>query len=140
MTATQYVLGFAFDDVGRVALIHKARPAWQANQWNGIGGHIEEGESSRDAMEREFFEETGVRLDASLWTRFGRMHGQVGFEVDLYTIVHERIRNVQTATDEEVKLFCMWQLPQMMIDNVASLIHLSILCSKGDPQVAIEYK
>lgn len=137
---TQYVVGFAFDDLGRVALIKKLHPEWQAGKWNGIGGHIEDGETSKAAMEREFFEETGVRLDESLWQRIGRMHGQVGFEVDVYAITHERIRNVQTATDEEIKLFPMWQIPRDTIDNIQSLLQLANLCISGNPTFVITYE
>jgi hypothetical protein len=37
----EYVVGFAFDTDGRVALIRKNRPEWQAGRLNGIGGHVE---------------------------------------------------------------------------------------------------
>ena len=55
-----YVLGFAFTTDGRVALIQKKRPAWQAGRLNGIGGKVEGTEHSAAAMVREFREETGV--------------------------------------------------------------------------------
>lgn len=61
---TQYVLGFLFKatgdlDMPAVALIRKNKPAFQKDMWNGIGGKIELGETSYEAMRREFFEETG---------------------------------------------------------------------------------
>ncbi len=34
------------------------------NQYNGVGGHIEKGESIPSAADREFFEETGLTLTA----------------------------------------------------------------------------
>lgn len=36
-----YVLGFAFTPDGRVALIQKKRPAWQAGRLNGIAPRFE---------------------------------------------------------------------------------------------------
>lgn len=59
-----YVLGYYFNrDLNRVTLIHKNRPAWQAGKLNGVGGHLEESDaSSMKAMEREFYEETGVTV------------------------------------------------------------------------------
>ena len=61
-----YVVGFNFivpppgsSDTTKVVLIQKARPEWQKGRLNGVGGHIEEGESPLQAMEREYGEETG---------------------------------------------------------------------------------
>lgn len=59
----KYVVGFAFDKDGRIALILKERPGWQQGLFNGIGGKVEEGETPLDAMIREFDEETGVLVD-----------------------------------------------------------------------------
>lgn len=61
---TQYVAGLVFSkDREFVVLIRKNRPAWQAGQLNGVGGHIEEDETPIDAMRREFREETGVNFE-----------------------------------------------------------------------------
>jgi 8-oxo-dGTP pyrophosphatase MutT (NUDIX family) len=55
----RYVLGFVFSQAcDRVLLIWKNRPAWQKDKLNGIGGKIEAGETPKQAMEREFTEET----------------------------------------------------------------------------------
>ena len=57
-----YCCGFMFSkDFSHVLLIEKARPKWQEGKVNGIGGHLESGESPVDAMVREFEEETGLR-------------------------------------------------------------------------------
>src|SRR5439155_26466068 len=56
-----YVCGFLFSpDRGRVVLIRKRRPAWQAGKLNGVGGKLEAGETPIDAMRREFREEAAV--------------------------------------------------------------------------------
>jgi 8-oxo-dGTP diphosphatase len=68
---TEYVLGFAFDSNEEVVLIRKNKPDWQRGLLNGVGGKIEENESSYAAMVREFHEETGVRLHG--WDNFARM-------------------------------------------------------------------
>lgn len=64
MTAAQgYVVGFLVDpSTDHVALIRKGRPEWQAGKLNGVGGHIEPGESPAAAMVREFGEETGAMV------------------------------------------------------------------------------
>ncbi len=57
----RYSVGFLFShDLRSVAMIEKARPEWQRGKLNGIGGHIEDGENSFEAMCREFHEETGI--------------------------------------------------------------------------------
>ena len=55
------VLIFVFDATGRVLLLKgaKGKRLW-ANQWNGIGGHVEVGESVKAAAQRELAEETGI--------------------------------------------------------------------------------
>ena len=73
------VLGFMFDNdlhpaFRQVALILKQRPKWQEGLWNGIGGHIKEGETPEQAMQREFNEEAGINTDA--WERCIEMSGE----------------------------------------------------------------
>lgn len=55
------VLIFPIDEEGRVLLIKGAptKRIW-ANLWNGIGGHIQPGESIKEAALRELTEETGL--------------------------------------------------------------------------------
>lgn len=78
----RYVLGFAFtEDRRRVILIRKLKPEWQKGKWNGVGGKVEKGESSHQAMIREFEEETGVLLEN--WEEFAVM-GNTDFSVQVY--------------------------------------------------------
>lgn len=61
MKPTEYCCGFLFS-AGKmnVALVQKLRPDWQEGRINGIGGHVEPGETPHEAMVREFREETGL--------------------------------------------------------------------------------
>ena len=60
---TRYVLGFVFDaDYRNILLMRKKWPPWQEGMINGLGGKIEEGETPRQAMEREIREETCGKL------------------------------------------------------------------------------
>jgi len=79
---TEYVAGF-YVCQDSVLLVQKQRgPEVLHGCWNAIGGAIEDGELSEDAMAREFKEETGCTLDID-WLYQGTLTGD-GFEVDFY--------------------------------------------------------
>ncbi len=68
-----YVVGFVIHADGPMLLLKKARPAWQKGRLNGVGGHIEPGETPLTAMEREFAEEIGRPLDGT-WVHTSTLH------------------------------------------------------------------
>lgn len=91
---TKYVVGFMFDTgMENVALIRKQKPAWQEGLLNGIGGKVEDSESSLAAMTREFREEAGLRIIGSLWRHFCAMAGTNNdggqFEVNFFYTLGE---------------------------------------------------
>lgn len=96
---TKYVCGFAFDDNENVALIRKERPEWQKGFLNGVGGHVEEGEDSHEAMVREFKEEAG--LIVSTWEHFVTLKGGI-WSCDFYRAFSVDLTAVKTMTDEEI--------------------------------------
>lgn len=96
---TEYVCGFMMDQ-SRVAVIKKARPAWQKDSFNGIGGHIELGESPATAMVREFKEETGRSTFITQWWMFAVLTGE-DFKVHFFSTYGE-LEGLETLTDEEV--------------------------------------
>lgn len=119
----RHVVGFAFTpDFSRVALIRKRKPEWQRGLLNGIGGRVKVDEQSRDAMEREFFEETGVRFVGQEWTHFLTMRfpswegGGPGptLYVCCFAIVGEETLNVRTTTAEEVGLY-YWNVNDLAV-------------------------
>ena len=70
----KYVAGFYLsEDSQKVVLLQKARPPWQAGRYNAVGGKVEQGETSSQAMIREFQEETGVEV--TTWEAFAELHG-----------------------------------------------------------------
>lgn len=120
---TEYAVGFAFDDDGRVALIRKNRPAWQEGRLNGIGGHVEEGENPDDTMVREFEEETGVRLEG--WKKFVRMSFP-GAVIHFYKVrtSADVLGSLETVTDEEVVVHER-PFSDLIIPNLTWLIPLA---------------
>lgn len=122
---THFVVGFALDHLGRVALIRKTRPDWQAGLLNGIGGHVEDGESPEAAMVREFEEETGTRLDG--WEPVVQMTFP-GAVIHFYRArtTADVLDGLRTTTDEEVHVADLGSLaPQFVVPNLAWLLPLA---------------
>jgi len=96
------VVGYVFDEgFYHVVLIKKSRPDWCRGLLNGVGGHIEEGETPVEAMRREFKEEAGV--DIADWKEICKMEGE-NWSVDVFGAQHRSIYNIKTQTDEEIKI------------------------------------
>ena len=107
-----YTLGLLFSDredpLQRVALIKKAKgPPELIGLWNGLGGKVERGEGSPEAMRREFREESGVDIQEADWDFFlsleivdkqGCLHS-----IDCYrSFSTEKLLSVRTVEEETV--------------------------------------
>lgn len=116
----EYVAGLLYSDDGlRVTLILKNRPDWQAGLYNAIGGKIEFGETSFDAMKREFIEEAGVDID---WNLRITLEGP-SYKVHFFSCHNsEAMSYLQTMTDEIVEVFDAYDLPENIIPNLWWLI------------------
>ncbi|WP_084756926.1 GNAT family N-acetyltransferase [Clostridium sp. DMHC 10] len=44
-----------------ILLLNREKPSWMGS-WNGVGGKFEEGETPKDCILREVYEETGIKL------------------------------------------------------------------------------
>lgn len=117
-----YVLGFYFypDPPCKVVLILKKKPSWQKGFWNGVGGSVEKGEAPLQAMRREFQEETGAIV--SDWRLFSLLTGP-GYCVSCYSAMGQE--DVRTTTDEIVRTFIVYQLPDTILPNLAYLIPMA---------------
>ena len=85
----RYVSGFLFRPGCRstVILLKKIKPDFLRDQWTGVGGHLEDGETPLEGMIREFEEETGVRIED--WEHFCTLKGK-GFELDWFLSENEK--------------------------------------------------
>jgi len=106
MEKTVYVCGFCFDlEKTKVVLIKKERPDWQKGKLNGVGGHVEKYDDDiYCAMEREFFEETGLNIDERNWAKFS-IYIAVDYIVHFMKTFNSEIENVKTTTDEEIGVY-----------------------------------
>ncbi|GJG85842.1 hypothetical protein tb265_10230 [Gemmatimonadetes bacterium T265] len=124
MRVLVYVLALLFTpDGGRVVLVHKTRPAWQAGRVNALGGKLHPGESAADAARRETREEAGV--DVAGWDEFlvwddaqYRMHACRAFD--------PAAERAYTAEDQDVFLADALALPPNVIDNLRWLVPLAL--------------
>jgi 8-oxo-dGTP diphosphatase len=93
-----FCLGFCFyidsEGVTSLALIRKIFPKWQRGKLNGIGGHVEPGETPKAAMTREFEEEAGAHIET--WLNFAILQCPT-------SIVHCFVCIVPEATWDDVK-------------------------------------
>ena len=105
--AARYVVGFLFSrDLAEVCLIRKNRPEWQRGRLNGVGGHIEVGETPLEAMGREFQEEAGRDLE---WRQFCHVWGD---EYEVYYFTATDGGAITTLTDEVVSWVDANALPE----------------------------
>jgi 8-oxo-dGTP diphosphatase len=118
----EYTVGFAFDDHSNVALIRKATPAWQMGHLNGIGGHVDRGETPRQGMVREFYEEAGVVVRS--WKHFVTMRSD---EWDVYVFVARGVdlTRVKTMTIEEVVVVPAHHLPSIVLPQLRWLVPMA---------------
>lgn len=124
----RYVVGFLFtEDFYSMALIRKARPEWQRNLLNGIGGKVELGETEYTAMVREFHEETGALVED--WTLFARTRWDGGY-VDYFFSVKNGVQ-LKTMTDEEVLWVNIQDLRFLeTVPNLTWTIPMAIACAE----------
>jgi len=140
-----YVLGFMFNqDYSQVLLVLKNRPKWQAGKFNGIGGHVEPGETPEIAMSREFHEEVGHQTTPGSW----RHLGSIGRERDFCChILAQRLDVLDLVamvpmlkTDEPVVVGFPGSLPPNVIPNLRWIIPMVIdSMTTSDPCYAANF-
>lgn len=100
-TAGRLVVGFVFRGK-EVVLILKNRPDWQAGRLNGVGGRVEAGESPKEAMVREFKEETGLYIPLGFWMLSETIVFDNGVELSVFTSTISPGVQPASVTDEAV--------------------------------------
>lgn len=119
-----FVLGIVFNSTRKeVLLIEKKQPKWMTGRWNGIGGHIEPGETPFEAMVRETDEETKCDFP---W-RHQITFVCPGGTVFVYTAVdvNEQIQFTQVE-DEPLYQWPLVTLPFLIMNNMRWMIPLCL--------------
>ena len=134
-------LVFAFRD-GRVLLqrVPANRGAW-SGLWNGVGGHIEQGESPADAARREFFEETGltpsaVRLAGTIIVDVG---SSPGIGISVFTASAAEGREV-SGDEGELQWFSLEETASLpTVDDLPTLLPRVARFLEGAPPFSAVY-
>ena len=120
-----YVMGFVFNEAqNRVLLIKKLRPEWMKNRWNGIGGHIEPGETPLEAMIRESKEECDTFYSWIHKITFICPGGTIfvyGTIEPTYKIPFEQVE------DEKLAVWSIRHLPDESMSNIRAFIPLCLM-------------
>jgi len=123
----KYVTGFLFSrDTSKIVLIKKINPQWQKDLFNGVGGKIEVGELSIDAMVREFEEEAGVVIAQEQWRCYVKIHRPHCYDLDVYFAYSDLAFEARTIEREQIQLFDTHRLPKNIIPNLQWLIPMAL--------------
>ena len=116
----KYVLGFAFSpDNSKVLLIRKERPKWQSGLLNGVGGKVEGEEWLREAMVREFKEETDIDTSTTDWSMF-LSHEAPDYELRCFStkLTFAQCKQLEQTTDEKPGWYEVKHLGRLLVEGV----------------------
>lgn len=104
----RYCLGFLFDEnESNVVLIRKLAPEHLKGKLNGVGGKIEGNEAAIEAMAREFYEETGLRVPFEQWKYKLSLKKEDVYEMHIFKANSPSLLGVSTKEREEVAVYAM---------------------------------
>jgi ADP-ribose pyrophosphatase YjhB (NUDIX family) len=133
-----YCLAFAFDAGWRPALFIKKKGPEGSRGLNGLGGELEEGETAREAMSREFKEEGGTWIAPQRWTHFATLNGPE-YTIDCFadSLRHNESAEMLARVSAEPVSFFSWPEVHSLIEkrecawNFPWLVHLAYSSLKG---------
>lgn len=131
----EYVVGFLFgydvdsiEKAKNVVLIKKDKPDFLKGKWNGVGGKVELGEEPKQAMCREFLEETGCYIDNWHYQKTKLIK-----DVAIHFYFAFGNHRVKTKERERVARICLNKLQGMK--NVLTDVHEFINSIVTDEQI-----
>ncbi|MCQ2009413.1 8-oxo-dGTP diphosphatase [Sporolactobacillus sp. STSJ-5] len=102
-----YTLAFLkYED--KVLMINRQKSPWQG-AWNGVGGKLEQGESPKDCVIREVWEETGIKLTSPVFRGIVTWNPDVepaqGMYVFIANVSRDELTDLPRATREGILAF-----------------------------------
>ena len=130
----RYVLGFAFNHGRTHVLLQKKKSKYSIfENYNGIGGKIENRETVLEAMTREFFLATKIKTDPSGWNKICVIYGEdwmchvfsnyIQHKDSLYNLCGKDDNGLILPTVENVNSLDLehsvaWLIPMCLDDNI----------------------
>jgi len=126
----KYAATLAFsEDLRKVALIQKNRPAFLAGRWTVIGGTVEAGEVPVNTAMRELVEEAGLYVpDYRQMVPFARVEWRGGTACQMYATILPEVNFAQTKTEERVMVWNVSTLPvygAQLSDDLCALVEMA---------------
>jgi 8-oxo-dGTP diphosphatase len=119
----KYAVGFMFNsNKSKIALVTKARPDWQKGKLNGVGGHVEGSESFRQAMVREFKEETGINTLESNWELMVELTKMGEFTIYFFKMVSAFEYDFTSQPDEPVNWYSVDDISCNVVYNLRYIL------------------
>jgi 8-oxo-dGTP diphosphatase len=118
---------------GKILLIRRYQTGYEDGNYSMVAGHVEQGETMRQALVREAMEEAGVGVkqeDLRLLLTMHRVAEQGNERVDIFfatDIWEGEPKNMEPQKCDEMKWFELSDLPK----NTIPYIRKSIECFKG---------
>lgn len=112
----KFVLGFIFSENREKVLLLKKRSSapYNPDTWNGVGGHVEEGETFLEAMVRECQEESGLDIRSTRWLSMGNLTDNKSFDVEIFEAEAD-ISQFLELTDEKLQVFTKEEVIQLVL-------------------------
>ncbi len=114
----------------QILLLKRQNTGYEDGNYSFIAGHVEEGETIRQAMVRESYEEAGITIKIEDLKLVHTMHRGLGATIDeprlsFYFTASDwqgEIKNCEPEKCEELKWFNLNNLPVNLIPTIAQFI------------------
>lgn len=122
---------------GKLLMVRKTKPRWQAGLLNYPGGKVEEAESPRAAAVRELQEETDLLVPPDALVPLALLSRHEIFRMHVFAVELEDAQAARTMTEEPVELVSFLDVVTGAARGVENIGWLALLALDGSPSPKI---